>query len=179
MLNKMCTPFPVLTTKRLALRQLVSNDAPVIFTLRSNSEINKYLDRQLSKTIEDATNFINAVNENIAKNNGLYWGITLSDKNILVGTICLFSFNDAAYTCEIGYELLTNYQGQGIMQEAAQKVIDYAFNTINVKKIAAFLHRDNQASVKLLQQLSFSKSNEADKGNPDLVCYDLIHAVLP
>jgi len=173
MLNRTFTPFPILTTERLTLRQLTSNDKQEIFTLRSDSEINKYLDRQLSNTIEDARNFINKVNENINKNDSLYWAITLSDKNILVGTICLFGFSDDNYKCEIGYELLTNFQGQGIMKEAVEKVIDYALNAIKVKNIEAFLHRDNQSSIKLLEKLSFRKSNEPDKANPDLICYHL------
>ena len=141
MLNRRFTPFPILTTERLTLRQLTSNDEQEIFILRSDSEINKYLDRQLSNTVEDARNFINKVNENINKNDSLYWAITLSDKDKLIGTICLFGFSDDNYKCEIGYELLTNFQGQGIMKEAVEKVIDYAFNTIKVKKMEAFLHR--------------------------------------
>lgn len=92
--------------------------------MRSDSEINKYLDRQVSNTIEDARNFINQVNENITKNGSLYWGITLDGTNILVGTICLFSFSDENGNCEIGYELLTHFQGQGIMKEAVEKVIE-------------------------------------------------------
>lgn len=48
------------------------------------------------------------------------------------------------------------------MREAVEKVIDYAFNTIKVKKIEAFLHGDNQRSIKLLEKLSFSKSAEPD-----------------
>jgi RimJ/RimL family protein N-acetyltransferase len=171
MLNRNFEPFPILATERLTLRQLTSNDEQEIFTLRSDSEINKYLDRQLSNTIEDARNFINKVTENINKNESLYWAITLSDKNILVGTICLFGFSDDYYKCEIGYELLTNFQGQGIMREAAEKVIDYALNAIKVKKIEAFLHRDNQSSIKLLEKFSFRNSNEPDKTNPDLICY--------
>src|SRR5438477_351890 len=81
-------------------------------------DINKYLDRQTSNTIDDARAFISKVNENINKGDSLYWAITLRDKNILVGTICLFGFSDENYKCEIGYELLTNFQGQGIMKEA-------------------------------------------------------------
>ena len=154
MLNGTFTPFPILTTERLTLRQLVINDEQEIFTLRSDSEINKYLDRQISNTINDARNLINK----ITKNNSLYWAITLSDKNILVGTICLFGF-DENDKCEIGYELLTNFQGQGIMKEAAEKVIAYAFNTIKVQKIEAFFHRDNQRSIKLLEKLSFIKNS--------------------
>jgi ribosomal-protein-alanine N-acetyltransferase len=177
MLIRTFTPFPILTTERLTLRQLVVNDEQEIFTLRSDIEINKYLDRQISNTIDDARNFINRVNENINKNDSLYWAITFSDKNILVGTICLFGFSDENNKCEIGYELLTNFQGQGIMKEAVEKVIDYAFNTIKVKKIEAFLHRDNQSSIKLLEKFSFRNSNEPDKTNPDLICYHLTNSI--
>lgn len=177
MLNKTFTSFPILTTERLTLRQPVINDDQEIFTLRSDSEINKYLDRQISNTIDDARNFINKVNENSNKGESLYWAITLSDKNILVGTICLFGFSEENYKCEIGYELLTNFQGQGIMKEAVEKVIDYAFNTIKVQKIEAFFHRDNQSSVKLLEKFSFRNSNEPDKTNPDLLCYYLTNSI--
>jgi [ribosomal protein S5]-alanine N-acetyltransferase len=165
MLNESFTPFPILKTERLTLRQLEINDEQEIFTLRSDTEINKYLDRQISNTIDDARNFINKIIEN----GSLYWAITFSDKNILVGTICLFGFSDDSYKCEIGYELLTNFQGQGIMKEAVEKVIDYAFNTIKVKKIEAFLHRDNLNSIKLLEKLRFTP----DKTNSDLICYQL------
>jgi len=170
-------PFPTLTTERLTLRQLVINDEQGIFTLRSDSEINKYLDRQISNTIDDARNFINKVNENISKSDSLYWAITLSDKNILVGTICLFSFSDENDKCEIGYELLTNYQGQGIMKEAVEKVIDYAFNRIKVQKIEAIFHRDNQSSIKLLKKFSFRDSNESDKTDPELIYYHLTNSI--
>jgi ribosomal-protein-alanine N-acetyltransferase len=177
MLNNTFTPFPVLTTERLTLRQPVINDEQEIFILRSDSEINKYLDRHVSNTIDDARNFINKVNENINKNDSLYWAITLSDKNILIGTICLFSFSDENNKCEIGYELLTNFQGQGIMKEAVEKVIDYAFNTIRVQKIEAFFHRENQSSIKLLEKFLFRNSNVPDKTDPDLICYHLINPI--
>jgi len=171
MLSRTFTPFPILTTERLTLRQLVISDEQEIFTLRSDREINKYLDRKRAKTIDDARGFIDKISENINKNDSVYWAITFSDKNILIGTICLFGFSDENDKCEIGYELLTNFQGQGIMREALEKVIDYAFNTIKVKKIEAFFHRDNQSSIKLLEKFSFRNSNEPDKTDPDLLCY--------
>ena len=177
MLNRTFTSFPILTTERLTLRKLVIADEQEIFYLRSDGEINKYLDRQLSNTIDDARNFINKVNENINKNDSLYWAITLSDRNILAGTICLFGFSDENSKCEIGYELLTNFQGQGIMKEAAEIVIGYAFNTIRVQKIEAFLHRDNQRSVKLLEKFSFRNTNEPDSTNPELICYNLTNPI--
>src|SRR5689334_5775031 len=105
MLHKVFTAFPVLATERLTLRQLVIDDEKEIFALRSDGEINKYLDRPKSNTIDDARNFIIKINENVSKNNSLYWAISFTGKNTLVGTICLFSFSNENKKCEIGYEL--------------------------------------------------------------------------
>jgi [ribosomal protein S5]-alanine N-acetyltransferase len=165
MVNRSFTPFPILTTERLTLRQLSADDGQNIFALRSDTEINKYLDRQASKTIEDAINFINKINENIQKNNSIYWVVTLTKTKTFVGTICLFSFSNENNKCEIGYELLTNFQGQGIMKEATEKVIDYAFQTMRLQKIEAFTHNGNRNSTKLLEKSGFTKSIEADKEN--------------
>ncbi|WP_316767926.1 GNAT family N-acetyltransferase [Pedobacter frigiditerrae] len=169
MLNKNPNPFPILKTKRLILRQLEIGDEQEIFTLRSDDEINKYLDRPINKTLEEAKNFIN----NVLNNDALYWAITLGNNNKLVGTICLYGFSDENVSCEIGYELLTNFQGQGIMQEASAKVIDFAFNTIKVQKIEASLHKDNQCSRQLLDKLSFKKLDKTDDTNPELIGYYL------
>lgn len=173
MQNKDFTPFPILTTERLTLRQLQITDEQEIFTLRSDREINKYLGRPISTTIDDARNFINQIIENNKKNDSLYWAVTFSNSGILVGTICLFGFSTENNSCEIGYELLTNFQGQGIMKEAAEKIIDYAFNTIHVYKIEASTHKDNRPSITLLEKLSFKKLNEPDQTNPELICFYL------
>ncbi len=173
MLDRIFTAFPILKTKRLLLRQPVINDEQEIFILRSDRRINKYLDRQLSNTIADARNFITTVNENINKKVSVYWAITLREEHIFVGTICLYDFSDENETCEIGYELLPTFEGQGIMNEAIVKVIDYAFNKIKVKKIEAFLHKDNQRSVNLLEKLSFRNSNKPDAQTSDVIGFHL------
>ena len=169
------TPFPNLTTERLTLRQLSINDQQDIFVLRSDPEINKYLDRQPSKTIEDAIDFINKITDNIKKNNSIYWVITLTKTRTFVGTICLFNFSSENNCCEIGYELLTKFQRQGIMKEAIELVIDYVFQTLKFQNIVAFTHHNNQNSTKLLTKFNFIKSLQADKENPDLDIFKLTH----
>jgi len=167
MTNRVFTPFPTLKTERLTLRQLSLNDAQNIFALRSNSETDKYLDREPSKTIEDAITFINNITESIERNESIYWAISLTDSKIFVGTICLFEFSDQANKCEIGYELLSTFQGKGIMKEATSKVIEYAVQTIKIQTIEAFTHINNQSSTKLLEKLEFKKSIEPNNTNPD------------
>lgn len=160
--------FPILTTERLTLRQLSIDDHQDIFALRSDPEINKFLDRQLCETREDAINFINKVNDSIEKRDTYYWAITLTDTKRLVGTICLFDFSREINSCEIGYELMTKFQGQGIMKEAAQVVIDYLFHSLKFKKIIAITHYNNQNSTNLLLKFNFVKLIEVDKENPNL-----------
>jgi len=173
MVNRNFTPFPILTTGRLTLRQLSIDDKQDIFALRSDTEINKYLDREPSKTIDDAINFIRKVNDNIKNNNSVYWVISLTSTKTFVGTICLFDFSDEKNSCEIGYELMTKFQGQGIMKEAVQVVIDYAFRTLKFKKIIASTHYENLNSTNLLLKFNFVKSLETDKENPDLNIFTL------
>ena len=176
MTNINFNPFPVLTTESLTLRKPSTDDQRDVLALRSDPEINKYLGRQPSKTIEDAINFINKVNDNIEKNNSIYWVITFTKTKEFVGIICLFDFSKEKNSCEIGYELMAKFQGQGIMKEATKKVIDYAFQTMQFQKIVAFTHNDNQNSTKLLEKFDFKKSGETDKENPDLNIFILTNS---
>lgn len=167
--NRNLNTFPTLTTERLILRQLSDSDVPEIFLLRSDTLINKYLDRQPSKTIEDALKFIEKI-----KNNSLsYWAITQKDNEKLIGTICLFGFSEEQKKCEIGYELLTAYQGKGMMSEAAKKIITYAIQTLGLKTIDAYTHKDNQSSTKLLIELKFERTDIVDETNSDLTLFRL------
>ena len=158
------TPFPVLKTERLTLRQLRSSDDKEIFALRSNDHVNKYLDRKPSKSIDDAKNFIHTINDNIQRNESIYWAITLNGSDKLIGTICLFDFSDDNLKAEIGYELLPDFQGKGIMQEAASKVIYFGFQHIGLNSIEAYTHSENQNSTRLLEKFNFKK-NGAGEGN--------------
>ena len=173
MLSKILSTFPTLTTERLTLRQPLDSDAQQIFLLRSDTIVNKYLDRPPSETVEDALSFIRIVNENFKNNTSLYWAITQTDNEKLIGTICLFDFSDELKKCEIGYELLTDYQGQGIMNEALKKIIEFTFQTLGIETIDAFTHKENQSSTKLLQKYNFEDMGSIDEVNPNLILFRL------
>lgn len=162
MSNNTFTPFPVLNTERLRLRQLSVNDDKEIFALRSDTQVNKYLGRQACTTMEDARNFIQKIAETVRQNEGIYWAITLSGNDRLIGTICLFSFSPENEHAEIGYELMPAFQGQGIMQEALSKVINYGFQVIALKTIEAYTHPENTNSINLLEKALFRKQESMD-----------------
>ena len=163
MTGKNFTPFPVLKTGRLTLRQLRSSDDNEIFALRSNDNVNKFLGRKPAKSIDDAKNFIKTINENIQRNDSIYWAIILNGTHKLIGTICLFNFSEDHSKGEIGYELLPDFQGKGIMQEAISKVIHFGFQHVGLNSIEAYTHCENQSSTRLLEKLNFKRYSTADE----------------
>ena len=165
--------FPSLTTERLLLRQLSESDKEQLFLLRSDDVINRYLDRPPCKSLDDAISFVKTINENIKKKDSFYWAIALTKSNKLIGTIGLFNFSDDLKRCEIGYELLNEYQGKGYMSETIKKIIDFAMKTLGVKTIEAFTHKDNQSSTKLLERFNFVKTEIKDDNDPDFRVYRL------
>lgn len=164
--------FPKLISERLTLRKLSKKDSEEILQLRSDTAINKFLDRKPAKTLEDALHFISNIIENESEDL-FYWAITKTGEDKLLGTICLFDFVADVKKCEIGYELLTEYQGQGIMTEAARTVLEYAIKTHEIKAIDAQTHKDNQSSTKLLQKLNFRKLDDLIENNPNLILFRL------
>ena len=61
----------------------------------------------------------------------------------LIGTNCLFNFTNDNLNAEIGYELLPDFQGKGIMQEATSKVIDFGIQHMGVNSIEAYILAKN------------------------------------
>src|SRR6266550_9201879 len=166
------TPFPELTTARFRLRQLTKDDENEIFALRSDDFINQYLDRPKANTLDDARNFITKITNGIAKNEAIFWVVTPKDETRFLGTICLWQISREEAKAEIGYELLPENHGKGIMQEVIPRVIQFGFEEMKLRTIEAELSPRNLKSVRLLEKNNF-KLAEVNEENSDSVVYAL------
>ena len=164
--NQNFTPFPVLVTERLILRQLSLEDENQIFLLRSDAEVNKFLDRPAATSLEDARQFIIKINDSISRNESLYWGINLKNDPCLIGTICLWNLSIEENKAELGYEMLPSFQGQGLMQEAVFKVLQFGFETMQLRTIEGWPRADNSSSIKLLEKNNFERDMGAESKMP-------------
>ncbi len=166
--------FPVLETEALLLRRLTPNDDKQIFLIRSNLIMAEHLDRPLCQSIEEAAQFINKITNGIENNKWLYWGLTLKGDNTVIGTICLWQFNEDKTTAEIGYELLPDFQGHGYMQEVVNAIINFGFTKLNLNNIYAEVATYNIKSIKILEKFGF-KLNEfaAKEKSPNTLIYEL------
>lgn len=157
MLSLHFTPFPVIETERLILRNLHQDDKNDLFEIRSNPATMQYIPRPLAKTVDDASQVITMILSFTSKNERINWAITEKGTNKLIGLIGYVNFKHESYRAEIGYVLNPNFTGKGIAQEALKAIVDYGFNVINLHSIEAIIHTHNQASIKLIEKSGFVK----------------------
>ena len=158
----------VLDTKWLLLRQLKETDVSAIYSLRSNEQVNQFIDRSTAKDPEEAKAFI----QKITENKSYYWGITLKENGTMIGTIVSGIYRQTG-SAELGYELHPDYQGKGYMDEAIKEVIGFAFRS-GFTILEAYTHRDNLASTKLLLKHGFVQDEERkDPENPHQMMFTL------
>lgn len=115
----------------------------------------EYIDRAPAKSIEEVYPFLQKINDSQNNNESILWAITLKGKTKLVGTICYWNIEKEHYRAEIGYNLLPEYQGKGIMQEAFSEVVNYGFEIMTLHSIAANVNPDDVPSIKLLERNKF------------------------
>lgn len=151
-------PFPILKTERLLLRRVNVDDAETILDLRSNDEVMKYIPRPYLKNREEALDLIAMFDDKIENGIGINWGITFLDKpEKIIGIIGHYRMKPEHYRAEVGYMLFPEYNGQGIVSEALQKVVEYGFNNMKLHSIEAILDPANAASEKVLLKNGFIK----------------------
>lgn len=169
--------FPKLQTDRLILRNIENTDADLIHKLRSDETVNAFVGRDNSSTLGEAKEYILKIQNLVEQNKCIYWIITFKENNNMIGSICLWNFDLENEIVEIGYEMLTEFQGKGIMSEAIKKIIEYAFEEIQAKIITAFPSSDNVNSVAMLKKMNFEfedkKYNNTHEKVKNLVTYTL------
>ncbi|WP_297804368.1 GNAT family N-acetyltransferase [uncultured Polaribacter sp.] len=149
------TTFPVLETERLTLRELNLNDTKAIFGLRTNKEVVEFIDRKTLNNLSETRAFIDRISQLTTNNKGVFWVIESKNNNQVIGTIGLRNFEDEEDYAEIGYELDPSYQQKGFMSEAFEVVLKYGFKQMELKTIEAFTHKNNTASISLLEKQKF------------------------
>jgi ribosomal-protein-alanine N-acetyltransferase len=157
MLDINFTPFPNLETERLLLEQVTVDNVDDIFELRSNKEVMKYIPRPLLQNKEEALELIAMLNDKIENNIGINWGIRLKNEPKVIGIIGHYRINPEHYRAEVGYMLLPEYNGKGIISEALQKVVEYGFKEMRLHSIEAILDPKNAGSEKVLLKNGFVK----------------------
>jgi ribosomal-protein-alanine N-acetyltransferase len=150
-------PFKNLETERLLLRRISEADVHEILELRGNPETMKYIPRPVATTLEEALAHIKMINDKIEANEGINWAITIKGNPKLIGVIGHYRIQPENHRCEIGYMILPQYNGQGLVTEAVKTVVAYGFDNLQMHSIEAIIDPNNKASERVLQKNGFIK----------------------
>lgn len=151
------SPFPILITDRLVLRRKTQADAEAWYFFRTDPGMMKYLDKEPAKDLQEVKDLIKRVNEGEDLGDSIAWAISLKDNPEMIGSISFWRTMKEHHRAEIGYVLHTNFQGKGIMMEAAKVVLDYGFGKMKLHSVEANINPANDASRKMLERLNFVK----------------------
>ena len=146
-----------LNTRDLHLRPSTMADAEGMFAMLSDPESMKYWSDQPISDIEDALKALRKDLESDAQGNSMCWAVTLKGQDEMIGKCILFQFSQENHRAEIGYILNRKYWRQGLMHQALEAVIDFAFNTLNLHRIEADIDTENAGSLGLLEKLGFKR----------------------
>lgn len=152
-------PFPVLGTRRLVLREIALDDAE--FWLRNFSD-----PRVVELTAYEPPAGLEAAKAELLQyavrpfeqGTGIRWGISLRGARALVGTLGYHQWmKEGGNHARVGYDLLPEQRGKGIMAEAMRAILAYGFGTMNLNRVEALIDPVNLASIRLVEGLGFHR----------------------
>ncbi len=142
-------------TKRLILRTLTETDIPFLLSHFSKNEINEYSSAENLNSLREAREFYEKY---IAPRPELFrLGIILKESGELVGTLGLYGIDHANMRAVVGYDLVKEFWGKGLMTEALRALVDYGFEQIGLNKIEATADTNNLRSLRVVERCGFRK----------------------
>jgi len=170
-----------LITDRLKMSIMIADDWPDFVSVQSNKEIMEHVGAILPE------NELRAKFENRIRpwaNEEDHW-ITLiirdKETNKFIGSFA-FKFQSIDHQCvEIGYLILQEFNGQGLVTEAGKAVFPFLLEQVKVKKIVAGCDPTNIGSWKVMEKLNLQregllKSDHYYNGKwHDSYCYGLVN----
>lgn len=141
-----------LTTRRLTLGNLRTEDTFALYRYRSLSIVEKYQSWK-HYSYDEASALVKRVkDQHFDGQPGVYqWGIYLN--GFLIGDI--FWQIEQDRTCWLGYTLDPHYWHQGYAYEALKAFTDWLAYQYGMTRQMAYILKDNQASIALISKLGF------------------------
>ena len=150
----MKTEFPTIKTERLLLRQFADSDLENVFKGLSHPEVIKYYGVSF-QTLE-ATKKHMAFFADLEKNEtGIWFAVCSADNKTFYGAGGLNSLSIEHKKAEIGFWLLKEFWGQGVMTEVMPVICNYGFDNLGLHRIEGLVETDNLNCKNAMKKLDF------------------------
>jgi ribosomal-protein-alanine N-acetyltransferase len=145
----------VIETERLTLRWMTVEDADVILELLNDPDWLRYIGDRGVRTRADAEAYI--LTGMIANYERCGYGFYMVERKpdgAPMG-MCGLVKRDFLADVDLGFAFLPAFRIQGYAYESAAAVMDYARDTLELRRLVAITSLDNERSGRLLEKLGF------------------------
>jgi ribosomal-protein-serine acetyltransferase len=170
----------LLETPRLRLEATVSEHAPGLWSAISASlpELTEFMAWAPSANAENTVVFAERMQKRWDELTDWSFTIFLGDET--AGNISLMGYEALADLAEFGYWLRSDLCGRGLMTEAAQAVVGFAFDRVGCHRLELRAAESNPGSIRVAEKLGFVRegtlreANRAPSGRHDMHIYGLL-----
>ena len=155
-LRKAGIPVEIARTDQLLIRETIDSDISELYRIGTGQAVRKYI-APMQPTLEEEIVYTKAyVRHMYAFYDFGLWTVLEKDaygQERVIGRAGLFPSERLAGQIEMGYMIAPECQGNGYGKEAAETVLRYAFNVLDLEEVHLFAEKENKASVKLAETL--------------------------
>ncbi len=156
-------------TERLQLRRWKESDKEPFAALNADPVVMEFFPKLLTRAESDA--LANDIKARFEKQGFGLWAVELKDSGQFIGFVGLnVPQFEAPFmpAVEIGWRLAKEYWGKGYATEAANAVLDVAFNKLGLTEIVSFTVPANTPSRKVMERLGMTHNPIEDFAHPKL-----------
>lgn len=157
----------VIRGNRVTLRPWRAADAPFVFDLYSNEDVQRFLGRRPTLMKDRAA--ADALIERLAAVDDPvrgYWAVEAADSGELLGTVMIQGVrrsgeSERSTELEIGWHFHPDAWGRGYATSAAELLAQYAFAS-GAERLIAVVRPGNEASIRVCQRLGMDDAGMTD-----------------
>jgi RimJ/RimL family protein N-acetyltransferase len=159
----------ILETPRLILRWQVPSDLDDLWALYCDPEITKYIP-DAPRTREKAREELEWHMNGHPKNPDLgLWATVHKGSGKFIGRCGLLPWEiEGQQEVEVAYTIAREYWGRGLATEAAQAILQYGFEKLDLTRLVSLIEPENTASQKVAEKIGmrFEKRVDEDEYGP-------------
>jgi RimJ/RimL family protein N-acetyltransferase len=148
-----------LETERLTLRPFAAGDLDAFYEMHGDAGVARWL-RNEARTLEETRKLLELKIAGLALEREGQWlsaAVVLRETDELVADVSLNWASEQHKQGEIGFVVHPQHQGRGYATEAARPLLDFAFETLGLHRVAGTLEARNAASGRVLAKLGMRR----------------------
>jgi len=167
--------FPILESERIYLRRFGDSDIANVFKGLSHPDIIKYYGVSFD-SLEATKEQMNWFTDLEKNGTGIWWAVCSKFNGKFLGAGGLNDLSKENKKAEIGFWLLPENWGKGIMTETMPLILNYAFNSMELHRIEGFVETENNNCKRALAKLEFNYEGtmvECEIKNGEFISLDI------